>query len=292
MNYYNDNDPKIVEWLDALMRAGLIPQGHIDSRSIEDIRPDELAGFTQHHVFAGIGGWAYALKLADWPADRPVWTGSCPCQPFSIAGKGKGKADERHVWPAWRELIAECRPSTIFGEQVASPLGREWLAGVRADLEALGYAVGAADLCAASAGAPQIRQRLFWVADSDPKRFGKEGHPKSGGGPGGSGSSRGLGHSESHNQRRPGEPETMLRREVTLGGSSAWTDFDLVQCRDDKARRVESGTFPLAHGVPGRVAKLRGLGNAIVPQIAAIFVRAYLETINHGECEEGGIGRC
>ncbi len=103
----------------------------------------------------------------DVPEDRLVWTGSCPCQPFSCAGKQKGTQDERHLWPEFRRLITECHPPIIFGEQVASKLGREWLAGVRADLEALGYAVGAADLCAAGATAPHLRQRLYWVADAN-----------------------------------------------------------------------------------------------------------------------------
>jgi hypothetical protein len=53
--------------------------------------------------------------------------------------------------------------------------------------------------------------------------------------------------------------------------------FDLIPCRDGKARRVEPGTFPLAHGVPGRVGLLRGYGNAIVPEVGALFVAAYLE---------------
>ena len=164
MNYYNDIDSFSAAWLRELIADGLIPNGDVDERSIADIEPADLRGYTQCHFFAGIGGWSRALRLAGWPDDRPVWTGSCPCQPFSIAGKGAGFDDERHLWPAFFALIAECRPPAVFGEQVASKLGREWLAGVRLDLEALGYAVGCADLCAASVGAPHIRQRLFWVA--------------------------------------------------------------------------------------------------------------------------------
>jgi DNA (cytosine-5)-methyltransferase 1 len=163
--YYNEIDPKAAAWLRELMKDGLIPEGGIDERSIKDVRPEDVRGFDQCHFFAGIGGWAEALRLAEW-GDRPVWTGSCPCQPFSCAGKRKGEKDERHLWPAFRALIAQCRPPTVFGEQVASADGREWLARVRADLEALGYAVGAADLCAASIGAPHIRQRLYWVANA------------------------------------------------------------------------------------------------------------------------------
>jgi DNA (cytosine-5)-methyltransferase 1 len=165
--YYNEIDKHAAQWLRNLIAEGLIAPGDVDERSIEDVLPSELAGYTQCHFFAGIGGWSYALRLAGWPDDRPVWTGSCPCQPFSAAGKGKGADDERHLWPAFRWLIDQCRPATVFGEQVASRLGRDWLAGVRADLEALGYGVGAADISAAGVGAPHIRQRLWWVADSN-----------------------------------------------------------------------------------------------------------------------------
>jgi DNA (cytosine-5)-methyltransferase 1 len=165
--YYNEHDPGAAAWLRELIKQGHIADGVVDERSIEDVLPSELAGFTQCHFFAGIGGWSYALRLAGWPDDKPVWTGSCPCQPFSVAGKGKGTADERHLWPAFAWLIRQCRPSVVFGEQVASRAGRGWLAGVRTDLEAMGYAVGAADLCAAGVGAPHIRQRLFWVGNAD-----------------------------------------------------------------------------------------------------------------------------
>ena len=170
MNYYNDNDPAKCAWARELIQNGLAPAGEVDPRPIQEIAPDELKGFAQCHFFAGILGWPYALQLAGWPADRPVWTGSCPCQPFSCAGKRRAEDDPRHLWPAFLRLITECRPPVVFGEQVASKAGREWLAGVRADLEALGYAVGAADLCAAGVGAPQIRQRLWWVADSKSER--------------------------------------------------------------------------------------------------------------------------
>jgi DNA (cytosine-5)-methyltransferase 1 len=164
--YYNEIDGYAAQWLRNLIAAGLIVPGDVDERSIVDVSGDDLAGYRQCHFFAGIGGWSYALHLAGW-GGREVWTGSCPCQPLSSAGQRKGHADERHLWPAFYRLIAECNPATIFGEQVASKDGREWLAGIRADLEDAGYAVGAADLCAAGVGAPHIRQRLFWVADTN-----------------------------------------------------------------------------------------------------------------------------
>ena len=169
--YYNEIDPYAAEWLHNLMRAGHIATGDIDTRSIEDVHPDDLRGYIQCHFFAGIGVWSYALRQAGWSDDRPVWTGSCPCQPFSTAGKGAGFADERHLWPAWHWLIQECRPATVFGEQVASKDGLAWLDLVQADLEGTGYASGAVDTCAAGFGAPHIRQRLYWVAYANDARL-------------------------------------------------------------------------------------------------------------------------
>src|SRR5690606_10516822 len=133
-HYYNEFDPKAAAWLRELMAAGLIPEGDVDERSIEGVRPADLVGCTQDPFCAGIGGWPYALRLAGWPDDWPVWTGSCPCQPYSSAGSRKGDDDPRALWWAWRWLIDQCRPPVVFGEQVASKAGREWLAGVRADL--------------------------------------------------------------------------------------------------------------------------------------------------------------
>jgi len=173
--YYNEFDPRAAAWLRALIERRLIPAGEVDTRSIADVQPDDLRGFTQHHFFAGIGGWSRALQLAGWPEDRPIWTGSCPCQPFSVAGKRKGTADERHVWPDFFRLIGECRTAVVIGEQVASKAGREWLSGVFADLEGVGYAGAGADLCAAGVGAPHIRQRLYWVGVADAEGVGRRG---------------------------------------------------------------------------------------------------------------------
>lgn len=170
MNYYNEFDPQAAQWLRNLIAAGLIPLGDVDERSIEDVIPNDLRGYTQCHFFAGIAGWSLALDLAGWPRDRPVWTGSCPCQPFSAAGKGDGFADQRHLWPAWFHLIRQCKPNVVFGEQVASAIRHGWLDLVSADMEAEGYAIGAAVLGAHSVGAPHIRQRLYWMADASGAR--------------------------------------------------------------------------------------------------------------------------
>jgi len=331
--YYNENDPFCVEWLWNLMRDGWIADGAVDSRSIEDVAPEDLDGFDQCHFFAGIGGWSYALKLAGWEDNRSVWTGSCPCQPFSAAGQRKGFDDHRHLWPEFNRLISKRHPATVFGEQVASKAGREWLARVRADLETLGYAVGAADLCAAGVGAPHIRQRLYWMADADstieyeressgreqpirnwmqagdaglvdPSGVGwkwREGSKaqdfhdgKSGrwtkgecrivdAGPLGI---EGLGHSATaglQEQRREyspsGERCSGLLGFAVQTGVPRWNGPTVaLECADGYRRAsAQSDAFPVAHGVSARMGKLRGSGNAIVPQVAAAFIEAYLE---------------
>nr|WP_231132695.1 DNA cytosine methyltransferase [Burkholderia multivorans] len=108
--------------------------------------------------------------MAGWEDSRPVWTGSCPCQPFSAAGKGAGFDDERHLWPAWYWLIGECRPPIIFGEQVASKDIDPWIDLVQANLEAVDYAVGCVPFPSAGVGAPHIRDRAYWMADANGMR--------------------------------------------------------------------------------------------------------------------------
>lgn len=169
--YYNEIDPFAAQWLRNLISAGHIAPGDVDERSIEDVKPGDLRGYVQCHFFAGIGVWSYALRRAGWDDSKPVWTGSCPCQPFSAAGKGTGFADERHLWPAWHWLIQECRPTVIVGEQVASKDAEPWVDLVQADLEAGDYAFGAVAFPSAGVGAPHIRDRIYWVGDADSTRL-------------------------------------------------------------------------------------------------------------------------
>jgi len=371
--YYNEIDPFAAAWLRELIGAGLIADGTVDERDIRDVAPDDLAGFVQCHFFAGIGVWSYALRRAGWPDERPVWTGSCPCQPFSAAGKRGGTDDERHLWPAWFHLIAQQRPAIVFGEQVASKDGLGWLDLVHADLEGADYAIGAADLCAAGVGSPHIRQRLWFVAE----RLADTGHvlgaaraarrEQQSGAPiiegpagniaagfvahsGGQGlplgsladDGRGVvrdegptvatgflsgrladaygGHASAERQQRgweqrqqpedggaggladtssegwrserangdpadgvealrTGEAESRRRGSIGRPGpvNGIWRDADWLFCRDGKWRPVEPSTFPLAHGAPARVGRLRGYGNAIVASAATTFIQSYLE---------------
>jgi DNA (cytosine-5)-methyltransferase 1 len=244
MNYYNEWDPDAASWLRQLVKDGLIPRGVVDERSIYDVRPSDLRGFTQCHFFTGIGGWPRALLLAGWPEDRPVWTGSCPCQSFSVAGKGLGLDDPRgKLWFEFFRLIAGCRPARVFGEQVPGAIDHGWLDLVADDLGKAGYDFGAAVFSALSVGAPHLRERIyFFVADSDGVAAGEARQPV---------------------------------RDVV--GPCFWSEADWVRCPDGKERLRRPGARLVADGIPANLALLRGAGNAIVPQQAAEFIRAYVE---------------
>lgn len=278
--YYNEFDRQAAAWLRELMKDGLIPDGEVDERDIRDVRADDVRSFRQCHFFAGIGGWPLALQLAGWRG--PAWTGSCPCQPFSCAGKRLGERDERHLWPEFERLISECRPPVVLGEQVAGKGGIGWISGVRTDLEAQGYAVGVADLPAAGVGSPHIRQRLYWVAHTtqDGRRQGDEiGRGRL---PGADAPTQRLRSSECCESVRAANPEHPEQREHISGSATSfWSSAIWHPCRDGKARRIpaEPALFPLAHGVPGRVGLLRGAGNAIVPPLAAEFIKAVMDAM-------------
>ncbi len=351
-NYYNEFDLFAAEWLRELIKSGLIPDGEVDTRSIVDVRPDDLRKFTQCHFFAGIGGWSHALRLAGWPDDRPIWTGSCPCQPFSAAGKGKGKDDERHLWPVFHQLITECRPPVVMGEQVAGKAGYGWFDGVQSDLEREGYASRAVDIPACAVNAPHIRQRLYWVAVVDPRhdkqkeRQGNDGlneqrsaqwgrqlvpagagaggrdferHPSKGddrntfasedcrngrwigdmvnadsagqrehGGADASASSQHSSdmsdaksdrHQEWEWQDRQQNARSQRQGGVDIAGNnqSFWHNAEWLTGADGKTRRAKPGVRLLVDGVPNRVGRLRGYGNAIVPPLAAEVIKAFTE---------------
>lgn len=337
--YYNEIDPHAVSWLRELISDGLIAEGDVDERSIVDVTFSDIKGYSQCHWFAGIGGWSLALRLAGWPDDKSVWTASLPCQPFSLAGKGLGKQDERHLLPHFISLVTQCRPTVLFGEQVSAAIKHGWLDDLYAEMEANNYAVGSIVIGAHSVDAAHIRQRLYWVANNTSERCAEtrsdslrpeEWITRSG--------NRIL--HDSKGERRPilntknfrsTDGEVNSSRSVneqspvvqTTGisgmanseheqyercvsgcaeesgknckrAASEFTgpsEIEWVYCRDDKYRPVESGIKPLVDGVPrgmvhssdprntqeARAMRLKGYGNAIVPILAAEFIKACIE---------------
>lgn len=286
--YANEFDPFAAAWLRELMAAGHLPAGIVDERSITDVEATDVRGHRRAHFFAGIAGWELALQLAGWPRDRECWTGSCPCQPYSSAGKRKGNADARDLWPVFARLIRECRPPTVFGEQVASAIRFGWIDRVRADLEAEGYAVGFAVLGAHSVGAPHQRQRLYWcatrpVADSDSERLPRGPEPDSGAQQpgqqasrrpdalrcGADGASRGVGDTGGDGR----QPRPRLERQLdaperaqpldlaSVNGGAVWDhwrDAVGIDCRDGKRRRVpaaQRGVLGVVDGVPADLGR-------------------------------------
>lgn len=378
MNYYNEFEPYAAQWLRNLIDAGLIPAGDVDTRSIIDVEPQDLAGYRQCHFFAGIGGWSLAARLAGWPDDRELWTGSAPCQPFSVAGKGKAQADDRHLWPHLFRLARARRPAVLMGEQVAAAVGKDWIDGVFTDLEGIGYACGASVVPACAVDAPHRRDRLWFVAHADGARStagipapagrfegiagiadhgggerlgatGRSAHCRTladadcfAGGQGGAldggrdqgsstqpwaglGSGDGcsavghahlVGTSEEREQRGrqfgwSGSDQGACASSAVAytGGSrsgcqgstanhvrpqgdrpadrpggrgdacdSPWAGAGWLIGHDGKARRFEPSIRLLAHGIPARVGRLRAYGNAIVPQVAAEVIGAYMDS--------------
>lgn len=378
MNYLNEYHKTTAEWLRRLSATGRIPEAFVDDRSITEVLPQDIAGYGQAHFFAGIAGWCEALRLAGFPETVNIWTGSPPCQPFSVAGKQKGKDDERHLAPVWLELIRQCRPTIIAGEQVAAAIAKGWIDDLQVHLEREGYAVGYAVLPACNVGAPHKRERLFFcayrldisdadrhlLANHDSQQRNRSGtqwsgrRPKptvvrsiisvansndhrqqSGSGCGSCSESPAAGYDvgrrsaacELAYQQRDGRERGLSRRprkewqaingstgcgstvdglantssvhdnqchhnaehrraleaeQDRVGGGNNdadplagfWAGADWLGCRDGKFRPVEPGTQPLANGVSNRVVKLRGFGNAIVPQVAAEFLKAFMDT--------------
>jgi len=332
--YYNEMEPYAAQWLRNLIDKGLIAKGEVDERSILDVAPADLRGFTQCHFFAGIGGWSLAARLAGWPDERPLWTGSAPCQPFSTAGQQKGTADERHLWPVFFSLIRACRPPVVMGEQVAAAVGKDWLDGVSSDLEGIGYACGAVVVPACAVDAPHRRDRLWFVADAgcgvkqkccntdemyfewngaqkptnsacrsscddgdvadadigarreryEPDLFGGRANDpeqtRMGGGDFDVADAVRLGQQGPGALGGPGDTaagDGGQASDAVNAGAGFWSEHRWAIGADGKSRRVKSGIRLLAHGVPARVGRLRAYGNAIVPQVAAEVIGAYLD---------------
>lgn len=313
--YYNEFDKLSAAWLRILIAENLIAPGVVDERNILDVTPNDLKGFRQCHFFAGIGGWSYALRLSGIPDDQSIWTGSPPCQPFSTAGLQKGKFDDRHLSPVFLSLIEKCRPPVVFGEQVSASISKGWLDDLFIHLEREEYECASAVLPAASVGAPHQRYRLFFGAHCmantlrtkrdceslsgqrqtlNSKQQGETAQPS---GPGYIDALAYCNHQRLQGKRSDDSSKRWQESDVRPAGLchrtgysekfithpnsnfGFWSDADWIRCYDGKFRSVEPGSFPLADGIPARMGRLRGYGNAIVPQVASEFIQAFFEAI-------------
>lgn len=309
--YYNEIDPAAAHVLRALITDGVIAPGDVDTRSIKEVCPDDLDGYTQCHFFAGFGGWSIAARMAGWPDDRPLWSGSCPCQPFSVAGKGAGTADVRHLWPDFHRIIRAARPACVVGEQVARTAGYGWFDGVAANLAGEGYASRCVDIPACAVDAPHIRQRLYWcavavghrarlavrkgddrvspgarctptrqVAGRCADEIGRSASPANMRGdvadcPSNGRQQRRVAAAPTRYWGKPAAADSSSMR----GAVSFWSDAEWLACHDGKARRAKPGLRLLVDGMPGRIDAWRLAGNGIVLPLAAEVIAALIDVM-------------
>lgn len=285
--YFNEIDPYCAAWLRNLIAAGHLPPGDVDERDIRAVQPADLAGYGQKHLFAGIGGFAYACRLAGVPDDADILTGGFPCQPFSVAGQQLAQQDDRHLWPEMYRLVERTRPAWVLGENVAG-LVQLALDGVLADLERGGYASRAFVVPACAVDAPHRRDRVWIVArpvgDADGAGLAVGACEPGDAGPERPAAERAGDGAVEHADcggRAPGQPaaEAVGHGRPAVANGGFWDDAGWIAGRDGKRRRVpQSGIRLLAARVPARVAKLRALGNAICPQVAAEILKAMMTT--------------
>jgi DNA (cytosine-5)-methyltransferase 1 len=274
---------------------------------------------THLDLFSGIGGFALAAKWngyrtvgfcdnepyaqavlkKHWPdvpchkdirevrgelyAGVTLLTGGFPCQPFSVAGKQRGKDDNRYLWPEMCRVIREARPAWIIGENVAGIVNLA-LDTVCADLEAEGYEVESVIIPACAVDAPHRRDRVWIVANSTGGKRGglqntisTEGPqssdqlPRDTSGLSGKFCAEDVANSqrtrlEGHGRVEGNDKEGWEEQDRHVGesGGGGWQSRQWLS---------EPNVGRVAHGIPNRVVKLRGLGNAIVPQVAAEIIR-------------------
>jgi len=194
-------------------------------------------------------------------------TGGFPCQPFSVAGKRKGANDDRAIWPEMCRVIAEARPRWVLGENVPGIISME-LDGVLADLESLGYACWPLVIPACAVDARHRRDRVWIVAHSE-RSDGRHGSTE-----------------------RNGTSGAGARHEPTRPGQDVADDG--CRCGERPGREIggnaqpaqwqpEPGMGRVADGIPHRSHRLRGLGNAIVPQVALEILKALVTANNQAE---------
>ena len=192
-----------------------------------------------------------------------VISGGFPCQPFSVAGKQRGKEDERYLWPEMLRVIRELRPHCVVGENVPGII-RIAAGQVVKDLEQAGYHVVVLNFEAAAVGAWHRRSRVFFVASDDPD----------------------VADTDKRSMRNDGDNQWATAGEKHQTGDTGAGEVGAVydtlrsgcqrikrgekspELADGRCWAAEPGVGRVAHGIPHRVDRLKCLGNAVVPQQA------------------------
>ena len=198
-----------------------------------------------------------------------VISGGFPCQPFSVAGKQRGKEDDRYLWPEMLRVIRELRPHCVVGENVPGII-RIAAGQVVKDLEQAGYHVVVLNFEAAAVGAWHRRSRVFFVASDDPD----------------------VADTDKRSMRNDGDNQRATAGEKHQTGDTGAGEVGAVydtlrsgcqrikrgekspELADGRCWAAEPGVGRVAHGISHRVDRLKCLGNAVVPQQAYPIFRA------------------
>jgi len=190
-----------------------------------------------------------------------ILTGGFPCQPFSVAGKKRGKKDERYLWPEMLRIIQQCHPHWVIAENVVGIVEME-LDNIIDDLEREGYESQAFIIPACAANAPHRRDRLWIVANAMRKRC-----------------DGGVYYWEPrHIQKNKEWNMEKIQQEWSQFIPQPWkimSAHEFIQ--------ANAGFMRINNGIPHRLHRIRSLGNSIVPQLAYVFMKLikYLEEISN-----------
>jgi DNA (cytosine-5)-methyltransferase 1 len=234
----------------------------------------EWAELSSPVLFCDIEPWSRKILAKHWPdvpiaedvkelagdpdrnvPDCDILTAGYPCQPFSLAGKRGGSEDDRHIWPHILQIVASKRPAWCVFENVYGHLTLG-LDQVLSDLEVEGYATRPFIVPACGVDAPHKRDRIWIIAKNmgDTSRSRQQRY-----------NGRGSGKEPENGCQDVADTDDAGRKEQRWP-QPAQPKHQAPQC--GSGWLPEPAVGRVAHGIPRRVDRLKGLGNAIVPQIA------------------------
>lgn len=253
--------------------------GKIETVQFVEIEPFCQAVLRKHWPDVPIHGDIKTFDAKQYAGTIDLLTGGFPCQPFSVAGKRQGKGDDRHLWPAMLEVIKTVGPRWILGENVAGIVQME-LDAVLSDLEGEGYECQALVIPACALDAPHRRDRVWVVAHAATRRLrrgeasGQTGLTSFSGENVADTTRNLLDGGRSTGQGRRFEPSN---RRVDAADADSESLGRLAESWRQRSQwQPEPPVGRVAHGIPRRVDRLKGLGNAIVPQVAQEILEAII----------------